>query len=139
MSTYSDIITAARLVFKSTDPERQRAGKDWLRQLVAGLDEAPSNILFASGDVDALNTELGDRRHLLKLPEGIPNPPDGFTYYGLGPLQVIVRDKETDEGRDVAKLCHYNSRWTINWVGDGAGAHYALRTGSEIAKANGLP
>lgn len=121
MSTYSDIITAARLVFKSTDPERQRAGKDWLRQLVAGLDESPDE---APAPV--------------ALPDGIPNPPDGFTYYGLGPLRVQAENEMMKERHNVAYCRDSHDEWDTGFYGDRF-KHYALRTGSEIAKANGLP
>ena len=105
MSTYTDIITAARLAFKSTDPERQRSGREWLRQLVAGLDETPA----------------------------VPPLPDGFTYYGMGPLKVLNQASN----QDVAYLT--TSGWYVQNLMGSEDRHYALRTGSEIAKANGLP
>ena len=169
MSAYTDIITAARLACKSTDPERQRSGREWLRQLVAGLDEAPAadqwrmlqeGELIQAGDEyeagandwrptgcvgETLNRTSGNgntyhflhRRRIVQspaVPDGIPNPPDGFTYYGRGPL----KERNTETNLDVAWLSPHLG-WRVADSSGSAGVHYALRTGSEIAKANGLP
>ena len=68
-----------------------------------------------------------------KTPPGIPNPPEGFIYAGVGPL----RHQPEGIGMAVARLdC---GRWDVTgWCGSREKYHYAVKKGSKIAKLNGL-
>jgi hypothetical protein len=65
-------------------------------------------------------------------PDNIPTPPEGFTYAGFAPLH-----NTSDENSDIALL--ENDEDGIGWetpnYGTGDNAHYAVRTDSEIHKA----
>jgi len=70
-----------------------------------------------------------------KLPNGIPDPPTGYIYAGLGPLKfphhqpgfhvIALQDGEWDYG-------------ITGYAGTLEGAHYAVKKGSKTAKLNGL-
>jgi hypothetical protein len=69
------------------------------------------------------------------LPNGIPDPPTGYIYAGLGPLKflyhgagfhvITIRDGEWDYG-------------ITGYAGTLKGKHYAVKKGTKIAKLNGL-
>lgn len=61
----------------------------------------------------------------VKLPEGVPPPPDGFEYWGFGPIASQGKSPQ-----DVAYLSE--GRWKTGGYGNSEGTHYALRIGSEI-------
>jgi len=71
----------------------------------------------------------------------IPTPPEGWIYAGHGPIKH--RPNGDDHTFDVAILDMPPQRDPAKWdtifarIGHGD-AHYAVRVGSEIAKANGL-
>lgn len=112
MSTYKDARIALDLAFKATDPERRQAGIDWLRQIVDGLPLAP----------------------MPELPEGFPNPPKGYIYYGKGPLKVLAGPRCPD----IACIMDAQDTWATGYEGFAGHCYYALRKGSEIARLNGL-
>lgn len=116
MSTYKDARIALDLAFKATDPERRQAGIDWLRQIVDGLPETRP------------------LTPMPELPEGFPNPPKGYIYYGRGPLKVVSQTRNPD----VACATDINDSWGTGYEGVNPTCHYALRKGSEIARLNGL-
>jgi len=115
VSTYDDARIALDLAFKATDPERRQSGFDWLRQIVDGLPETRP------------------LTPVPELPEGLPNPPEGFTYYGKGPLKSLP----TTNTLDVACIVSRHDKWTVGHNGVSE-LFYALRKGSEIARLNGL-
>lgn len=68
-----------------------------------------------------------------KTPPGIPNPPEGFIYAGVGPL----RHQTEDIDFRIARLD--GRRWDVTgWCGSRENHHYAVKKGSKIAKLNGL-
>jgi len=75
-------------------------------------------------------------------PNELPPCPDGFEYFGLGPLTV---KSNWSSGDDVAILEDGCEKWEIGAIGDSDGCHYALRINSPIhaanfpAKVEGLP
>lgn len=70
------------------------------------------------------------------LPEGIPQPPEGFAYVGLG----LLKDAGSRMANpDIAGLRHRDNQWDMDGLfGDDMPTHYAVRIGSEVAKANGI-
>ena len=116
MSTYKDARIALDLAFKATDPERRQAGINWLRQIVDGLPETRP------------------LTPVPELPEGFPNPPKGYIYFGKGPLKV--RSHKLDP--DIACIVDARDIWETGYEGCNPTCHYALRKGSEIARLNGL-
>lgn len=69
------------------------------------------------------------------LPDGIPQPPEGFAYVGLGPLKKAA----SLNNPDIAGLRHSDNQWDMDGLfGDDMSTHYAVRIGSEVAKANGI-
>jgi hypothetical protein len=69
-----------------------------------------------------------------ELPEEVAPPPEGWAYYGKGPLE----HKSTHFNKDIAMWCFSSKSWaTTGWTGTDT-APYALRIGSDIAKKNGI-
>jgi hypothetical protein len=65
---------------------------------------------------------------------GVPSPPEGFIYAGVGPLEVLNRKSNGD----LAMWYEASKDWSAR-NNKGAGPyHYAIRAGSELAKASGL-
>lgn len=75
-----------------------------------------------------------------KRPRRVPGPPDGCVYYGPGPLAVPAGE---DQFEDVlAFTTRYSTdEWDAGYSGlsTARDLHYALRRGTSIAKANGIP
>lgn len=70
----------------------------------------------------------------------VDGPPEGFSYYGPGPLKT----PSDEASNDILAISATDLKddWESGYYGDSSadtGIHYALRTGSAIAKANGLP
>jgi len=61
----------------------------------------------------------------------IPAPPEGFIYFGVGPL----KKKDSTHSCDIA-MCHEGQDWVVGANGLSSGLHYAVRVGSAIAKDN---
>jgi hypothetical protein len=71
-----------------------------------------------------------------QLPEGVVPPPAGWAYFGRGPL---INFASGDHRKDVAVWFSTVRRWETQVLFSGNGCdHYALRIGSDIAKANGI-
>lgn len=71
-----------------------------------------------------------------ELPNGIPAPPDGFAFVTTEMLPAPANDP-TD---DILWLCQSGAgaKWIVGgWVG-GVEGPWAVRIGSDIAKANGI-
>jgi hypothetical protein len=74
-----------------------------------------------------------------KLPDGVPPPPEGFEYWGKGPL--VERAHSPEAAEDVARItCMDAFTWsgwcTGFWGNMRGGAHYALRKGTELHRLN---
>lgn len=77
----------------------------------------------------------GKKTATQELPDGVPPPPDGFVYAGMERLDHPSKERTTD-------IRWFTGRnWTDNsgfgWKATSFGP-WAIRIGSEIAKANGL-
>lgn len=87
-----------------------------------------------------MKLELG-KQYGTGLVEEIPEPqtpeatmPEGFTYYGMGPLKV----KSEDPTHDICRWAMTSKRWsTTSWEGGIAGI-YAIRSNTPLAWQNGL-
>jgi|GEM_PF-4412575 len=66
-------------------------------------------------------------------PSDLPPIPEGFDYYGEGPIKSVVPYMS----RDILRFDEEERKWIDLNYGNG-GHHYALRSGSPVALANGL-
>ena len=68
------------------------------------------------------------------LREGIPPLPPGWLFYGKGPLLHEAGDDD-----ELLAIYPENSGWRQGWwSGDSSDASYAIRSGTELARLNGL-
>ena len=68
------------------------------------------------------------------LREGIPPLPPGWLFYGKGPLLHEAGDDD-----ELLAIYPENSGWRqVWWSGDSSDASYAIRSGTELARLNGL-
>jgi len=62
----------------------------------------------------------------------IPAPPEGFEYFGVGPLNCIPDDKSYDIA---AVTQRPNDNWETGFQGYSSD-HYAIRVGTELHRLN---
>jgi hypothetical protein len=80
---------------------------------------------------EELTAKKSDRDYdLVPLPEGIAPPPDGFSYFGKGPLK-----KPSDIHIDDIAI-YEPAGWRAYCKGMSETNNYSLRIGSDIAKQN---
>lgn len=76
----------------------------------------------------------GKKTATLELPDGVPLPPEGFVYAGMGPLKNPAQQCTKD------LIWFDDDEWSAHGIGffGNTPGPWAVRIGSEIAKANGL-
>ena len=66
------------------------------------------------------------------IPEGVPQPPDGFDYFGNGPVSGAT----LKDNRDIASLSFATGKWVFEASGKSSDYRYALRRGTDLHRLN---
>lgn len=126
---------ACRIALKAQTDSFEAQSADSGSSLEKAEEELWRDLEANPAEPQPLDVPAFEPAELPALPDDIPPPPEGFVYVGKGPLKF----RPAAPSFNISAFFIVAGEWSVEPLTGGHDCHYALRRGSEIARANGIP